>query len=48
MEMAELLRKHLSPKDFERMQAFIASMPEHQRAELMRFMAAREERSITP
>jgi hypothetical protein len=45
MEMAELLRKHLSPKDFERMQAFIASMPEPQRAELMQFMAEREEKA---
>ncbi len=45
MEFAELLRKHLSQKDLDRMQAFIASMPEHQRAEMMRFMAEREERA---
>lgn len=39
---AETLKIHLSAKDFERMTAFMSSMPPERRAEMMTFMAARE------
>jgi hypothetical protein len=38
----ETLRKHLSPKDFERMTAFMNAMPPEEREAKMKFMAERE------
>ena len=42
MTFQELLKKHLSPTDFQRMQDFMASMEPEQRAGLMQFIAQRE------
>ena len=38
----DLLRKHLSDKDFNRMMAFTAAMEADRRTELMQFLAERE------
>ena len=38
----ELLRKHLSEKDFNRMMAFTAAMQPERRSALMQFLAERE------
>lgn len=42
MTFQELLKKHLSPTDLQRMQDFMASMEPEQRAGLMQFIAQRE------
>ena len=42
MTFQELLKKHLSPTDFQRMQDFMTSMEPEQRAGLMQFIAQRE------
>jgi hypothetical protein len=45
MKMAldiEVLKKHLSPKDFERMSVYMSGMPADERAAKMKFMAERE------
>lgn len=42
MNFAEMLEKFLSPTDYARMQAFIASMEPERQAAMMRFIADRE------
>lgn len=45
MDFLEQLRKHLSPEDFERMQAWLAGLPDAERGELMQFILDREARA---
>jgi hypothetical protein len=42
MTFQEMLKQHLSPTDWQRMQAFISSMAPEQRAAMMQFIAQRE------
>jgi hypothetical protein len=42
MTFQELLKKHLSPTDLQRMQDFMASLEPERRAAMMQFIAARE------
>jgi hypothetical protein len=42
MTFQEMLKKHLSPTDLQRMQDFMASMAPEQRAAMMQFIAQRE------
>ncbi len=45
MDFLEQLQKELSPKDFERMQAWLAGLPAEERATLMGFILDRETRA---
>ena len=42
MDFFEQLQRELSPGDFERMQQWVASLPDQRRDELMRFILDRE------
>jgi hypothetical protein len=42
MTFQEMLKQHLSPTDWQRMQAFIGGMAPEQRAAMMQFIAQRE------
>ena len=42
MDFFEQLQRHLSPKDFARMQEWIAAQEPEQQAEMMRFIFSRE------
>ena len=42
MSFQEQLKQNLSPGDFARMTAWMASLPEAERASMMQFIAARE------
>jgi hypothetical protein len=45
VDFVEQLQKHLSPKDFERMQAWLAGLPAEERGKLMQFIVDREARA---
>jgi hypothetical protein len=45
VDFLEQLQKHLSPKDFDRMQAWLAGLPPEERGEIMRFVLDRETRA---
>lgn len=42
MDFLEQLQKELSPKDFERMQGWLAGLPAEERGKLMQFILDRE------
>ena len=45
MDFLEQLQKHLSPIDFDRMQAWLAGLPTEERGEIMQFILDRETRA---
>ena len=45
MDFFEQLQRHLSPTDFERMQAWVGGLPPKERDEMMRFILDRETRA---
>lgn len=45
VDFLEQLQKHLSPKDFGRMQAWLGGLPPEERSEIMQFILDRETRA---